>query len=102
MEIGVPRLGKVNEYRVMTYPWPIPEPDYEMQIALDVALNYLEQTGQAYPFSEAQRTCTAVILKSWREGTRHRIKLANDAINAIERKEKPPNEMPWSFYPRAS
>jgi hypothetical protein len=72
-----------------------------MQIALDVALDYLERTGQAFPFSEALQTGALVILKSWQAGTRHRIRLANDAIKAIERKEKPPQEMPW-FYPRVS
>jgi hypothetical protein len=73
-----------------------------MQIALDVALDYLERTGQAFPFSETQRICALLILKSWRAGTRHRIRLANDAIKAIEKQEKPPEEMPWSIYPRVS
>jgi hypothetical protein len=52
------------------YPWPIADVDYEMQIALDIALDYLEHTGQAVPFSETQRICAHNILRSWREGTR--------------------------------
>jgi hypothetical protein len=84
----------------MMYPWPIADVDYEMQIALDIALDYLEHTGQAVPFSETQRICAHNILRSWREGTRHRIRLANDAIKAVEK--RPESVDLGSFYPRAS
>jgi hypothetical protein len=82
------------------YPWPIPDADYEMQIALDIAVDYLERTGQAYPFSETQRKCASAILKSWREGKRHRIRLANEAIKIVEKKPEPVDL--GSFYPWAS
>jgi hypothetical protein len=80
------------------YPWPLVETDLEE--ALGIAMDYLEITGRAYPFSETQRTCANVILKNWRAGTRHRIRLANDAINAIE-KQPTPAEADPQCYPLA-
>jgi hypothetical protein len=80
------------------YPWPIEDPDGKLQAALDIALDYLEFTKQAYPFSQIERVCVEVILRAWLAGVRHRIKLANYAIVAIERKQPPPL---MSFYPRA-
>ena len=88
---------RLIEHR-MPYPWPIADAEATLQEALDIALDYLEFTRQAYPFSEVERTCASVILKAWRAGARHRIRLANCAIVAIERNQPPPLE---SFYPRA-
>ena len=34
----------------MPYPWPLEKPDVALQEALDIALDYLEFTGQAYPW----------------------------------------------------
>ena len=82
----------------MPYPWPIEDVDVTLQDALDIALHYLEFTRQAYPFSEVERICADVIMRAWKAGTKHRIKLANYAIVAIERKQPPPLT---SFYPRA-
>jgi hypothetical protein len=64
----------------MPYPWPVTDADVVLDHALDIALDYLEFTGQAFPFSETQRICAIAILNSWRAGATHRIKLANDAI----------------------
>jgi hypothetical protein len=86
----------------MPYPWPIADADVELEIALDIALDYLEFTGQAFPYSATQQICALAILKSWRAGTRHRIRLANDGINAIEKRHTPLDTTPWSFYPRVS
>jgi hypothetical protein len=82
----------------MSYPWPIEHADVTLQEALDIALDYLEVTGQAFPYSETERTCAQIILMTWKAGIRHRIKLANYAIVAIEQKKPPPLK---SFYPRA-
>ena len=35
-----------------------------------------------------QKLCAQIILNAWREGTGHRIKLADCAIVAIERKQR--------------
>jgi hypothetical protein len=81
----------------MAYPWPIEDADVTLQEALDIAMDYLEFTAQAFPFFQTERVCTHVILSSWRAGVKHRIKLANDAIVAIEKKKPVPQP---SFYPR--
>jgi hypothetical protein len=82
----------------MPYPWPIESADVTLQDALDIALDYLEFTRQADPFSEVERKCAKVILTNWKAGIRQKIKLANSAIVAVEKKQPPPLE---SFYPRA-
>jgi hypothetical protein len=61
-------------------------------------MDYLELTGQAYPYSEVQRACASIIQHVWGVGVRHRIRMANCAIVAIENIEVPRLR---SFYPRA-
>jgi hypothetical protein len=48
----------------MPYPWPLDNPDVALQDALDIAMDYLEFTGQAYPFSETERLCAQTIMKT--------------------------------------
>jgi hypothetical protein len=86
----------------MSYPWPLAETDLVLEEALDIALDYLECTGQAFPFSETQRQCAHVILDKWRAGVKHRIKLANYAIVAIEQNHAPAQGTLHSLYPRVS
>jgi hypothetical protein len=86
----------------MHYPWPLTEANIVLDEALDIALDYLEFTRQAYPFSETQEVCAETILQSWRLGVRHRIRLANDAIMAIENRRAPLEGSLRSFYPRVS
>jgi hypothetical protein len=71
------------------YPWPLGEFDNVMDVALVIAMNYLDRTGQAVVFKEAQSTAAMAIAVAWKGGVRHRIKLANIAINAVERKAEP-------------
>jgi hypothetical protein len=78
---------KVSE-RVM-YPWPIGDFDNAMDVALDAAMNYLERTGQAQKFVEVQRVAAMAIVAAWKQGVRHRVKLTNIAIGAVERKMEP-------------
>jgi hypothetical protein len=72
----------------MPYPWPIEHANETLQEALDIALDYLEFTRQAYPFSEIERACAYVILSAWKAGVRHRIRLANYAIVSIEQRRR--------------
>jgi hypothetical protein len=83
----------------MLHPWPLVDVDAVLQEALDIALDYLEFTGQAFPYSETQRICALAILTAWRAGTKHRIRLANYAINVIEKKLVIGGSLP-SVYPR--
>ena len=68
------------------YPWPIGNFDYVMDDALHIALDYLDRTGRAGMFEEVQSTAAEAIVTAWRGGVRHRIKLADIAIKAVERK----------------
>lgn len=81
----------------MLYPWPIDEANVILDEALDIALDYLEFTGQAVQFTHTQRICADTILAAWRRGTRHRIKLANYAIDAIEKKSPLKGDLPSLF-----
>jgi hypothetical protein len=67
------------------YPWPIGDFDNAMDVALETAMNYLEQTGQVSKFPEVQRVAALAIVAAWKTGEKNRIKLANIAIRAVER-----------------
>ena len=95
--LGVP-INMDRFYFRSPYAWPIPDPDPKLQQALDIAMDYLELTGQAAPFCETERACAAIIMGVWEAGVRHWISMANYAIVAIENMELPPLK---SFYPRA-
>lgn len=84
----------------MLHRWPLDEGAPVLEEALNIALNYLELTGQAYPYSETQLICARVIRESWWKGTKHRIKLANDAICFME-VVKSQEENTESRYPKA-
>lgn len=58
------------------------------QKALVIAMHYLEQTAQAYPFSQTKRFCAQVIEEEWEKGRRHPVWLANKAITALEQARK--------------
>ena len=65
------------------YPWPISDFDYAMDDALDIAMNYLERTGQVGT-SLRSSVCSTAIVVAWKMGVRNRIKLAHVAIKAVE------------------
>ena len=57
--------------------------------ALDIAMDYLQRTEQAVKFIEVQRVAAMAIVAAWKMGVRHRVRLANIAIKAVERKTEP-------------
>jgi hypothetical protein len=68
----------------MKYPWSDPAAEPVLDDALDVALGYLEFTGNAYPYSDTRSRAAQAIWEGWRAGYRHKIRLANCAIVTIE------------------
>jgi len=48
------------------YPWPIGDFDNAMDEALDIAMDYLERTGQAVKFTEVQRAAAMAIVAAWK------------------------------------
>jgi hypothetical protein len=85
------------------YPWPLGEFDYDMEVALQIAMNYLDRTRLIYgpdlplrdpmrviQFRETQSTAAMAIAMAWKRGVRHRIKLADIAIKAVEHKNEKP------------
>jgi hypothetical protein len=87
---------------MILYPWPPEEADATLNEALEIAMDYLERTGQTYPYSEMQQRAAAAILNAWRAGARHKIRLANCGIVAVENKSEMKPVKLWSFYPRVS
>jgi hypothetical protein len=73
---------KISERHM--YPWPIGEFDNVMDVALEIAMNYLDRTGQITKFNEAQSEAAMAIAAAWKVGVRHRIRLAHIAIKAVE------------------
>jgi hypothetical protein len=85
----------------MLYPLPMYGVDQvALSDALEVAMHYLEGIGQADPYTELQDRAADAILAAWRAGVRHKIRLANCGILAIERSA--PRKELLSFYPRVS
>jgi hypothetical protein len=68
----------------MLLPWPITDSDAVMYEALDIAMAYLERTGRVGDPEAVQAMAASVILSSYGRGVRHRIRLANNAIVALE------------------
>ena len=83
----------------MVYPWPFLGFDALFDDALRIAMDYLERTGQATEYTKVQSMAAATIVAQWRAGVRHRIRLANYAINAVEKNTGPVDHLE-SFYPR--
>jgi len=81
--------------------WPI---DCDSPTALDRALGivmeYLKRSGQAESYPYVQELIALVLVRSWRAGVRHPIRLANDAIVALEGKSLPGGHN--RLYPRVS
>jgi hypothetical protein len=71
---------------IVMYPWPTGDFDNVMDVALDIAMDYLERTGQALKFLETQRVAATAIITAWQMGERRRLRLANVPIKAVERK----------------
>ena len=86
----------------MMYPWPLAECHHTLNEALEIAMDYLQLTRQAYPYSETQVWAADAILAAWRSGVRHKIRLANYAIGAVEGKIQLNGRDLLSFNPRAS
>jgi hypothetical protein len=57
------------------YPWPIGDFDNAMDEALDVAMDYLERTGQAVKFIEVQGVAAMAIVAAWKGGVRTGLSL---------------------------
>jgi hypothetical protein len=66
------------------YPATIVNFGHSIDVALDIAMNYLERTGQATAYWDTHSIATSAILTAWRGGVRHHIRLANIAIKAVE------------------
>jgi hypothetical protein len=68
------------------YPATIVNFGHSIDLALDIAMGYLERTGQATAYWETRATVTSAILTAWKGGVRHHIRLANIGIKAVEQK----------------
>jgi hypothetical protein len=77
---------RLRKFRVieMDYAWPLPHPDPRLDEALDIALGYLEATGQAEIGDDTQHLVARAVLNAWLEGSRHKIRLANFGIVAAQ------------------
>jgi hypothetical protein len=55
------------------YPWPIGEVDNAMDVALDIAMIYLDRTGQAVKFQKVQWTAAMAIATARKGGIATRL-----------------------------
>jgi hypothetical protein len=85
----------------MLYPWPTDTDAVLLDAALEIAMGYLEYTGQADDYTEVRRVAAHAILTAWSKGARHVIRLGNAGIVAVENKSEATSKV-RSFYPRVS
>jgi len=83
----------------MRHPWPLSETNPTLEEALDIALEYLEQTGQALNYVYISRFAARTIKAEWDRGVHHKIALANAAIVEVESEM---TDAPLTMFPRAS
>jgi hypothetical protein len=62
--------------------------DYDMEVAPQIAMDYLDRTGQTPLFKDAQISVVKAIAAARKSGVQHRIKLADTAIKAVERERE--------------
>jgi hypothetical protein len=67
------------------YEWPLRYPPRVLDEAFEIALDYLQGTGQAVPWDGTDHVVAAVILAERSRGIKHPIRLANSAIRTVER-----------------
>ena len=82
---------------------PLPTTDNEAVLyeALDIAMGYLERTGMPDDYDAVQAMAGSAILASYGRGVRHPIRLANDAIRALQTVPVAADVQELrSFYPR--
>ena len=84
----------------MLYPWPIAYP--LLDEALQIAMDYLEWTGQADEYTKVQSQAAHEIMARWGAGARHKLRLANYAIVAVENNVIRMSVRDNTSYPRAS
>jgi hypothetical protein len=85
----------------MLYPWPSDADAVLLDAALEIAMGYLEYSGQAEPYTEVRRVAAHGILTAWSKGARHVIRLGNAGIVAVEHKSGDKGKL-QSSYPRVS
>ena len=66
------------------YEWPLRCPDPALQESLEIALDYLQRTGQAGARDGTDRVVAAAIMDAWSHSVRHPLRLANAGILAVE------------------
>jgi hypothetical protein len=85
----------------MVPPLPIADNEAVLYEALDIAMGYFERTELPDDYDAVQAMAASVILTSYSRGVRHRIRLANDAIKALQTVPIPAEVQELrSFYPR--
>jgi hypothetical protein len=58
-----------------------------LDTALEIVMDYLHRSGQAQDYPYIEQKAATKLIRSWRAGARHPIRLANDAIVALEAKQ---------------
>lgn len=81
--------------------WPIDcDSPTSLDRALGIAMEYLERAGQAQNYPYVKELVALILVRSWRAGVRHPIRLANDAIVALEGRSSTVDLT--ELYPRVS
>lgn len=84
----------------MRHIWPLDEKNPVFNDAFDIAIQYLEQTGQALNYVYVSQLVASSITAALESGVKHKIALANAASVAVQSEMEAGD--PLIQFPRAS
>ncbi len=68
----------------MSFPWPVTDDELVLNDALDIVMHYFDPPLDQQDYASVERFAAELIFQEWKAGTRHKLALANKAIQAVE------------------
>jgi hypothetical protein len=84
----------------MSFPWPVTDDELVLNDALDIAMRYFDLPPNQQDYASVEKFAAQTIYEQWKAGARHKIILANKAIEAVEQRH--PLASKLRRVPRAS
>ena len=67
-----------------SFPWPVTDDELVLNDALDIVMRYFDPPLDQHDYASVERFAADCIFQAWKAGTRHKLALANKAIQAVE------------------
>lgn len=67
-----------------SFPWPVTDDELVLNDALDIVMRYFDPPLDQQDYASVEKFAADCIFQAWKAGTRHKLALANKAIQAVE------------------